>query len=71
MESLIAHFARKERARLRVVRVDADEHPGLAETLSVDEVPTLVLLKGEQPVDRLDGRATGAQIENLISAHVA
>src|SRR5262249_21160447 len=29
MESLLAHVARKQRDRLRVTRVDADEHPEL------------------------------------------
>jgi thioredoxin-like negative regulator of GroEL len=71
MESLIAHYARTERARLRVVKVDADEHVALAEKLSIDQVPTLVLVKEQRPVERLDGRATGAQIERMIRAHVA
>jgi thioredoxin-like negative regulator of GroEL len=71
MESLIAHFARKERERLRVVSVDADEHSALAGRLGVEEIPTLVLVKGSRAVDRLEGRATGGQIEEMISAHVA
>jgi thioredoxin-like negative regulator of GroEL len=72
MESLIAHYARTERSRVRVVQVDADEQqPALVERLSVDEIPTLVLVKEHRAVDRLAGRATGAQIEEMIRAHVA
>jgi thioredoxin-like negative regulator of GroEL len=71
MESLIAHYARTEKDRVRVVHVDADEHAALAEKLGVQQVPTLVLIKGRKPVDRLDGRVTGAQIEQLIRMHVA
>ena len=67
MESLIAHVARKERRRLRVVSVDADENSGLAERLAVEEIPTLVLVKGKAPVGRLEGRATGGQIDALIN----
>ena len=67
MESLIAHVARKERARLTVVSVDADENAALAERLAVDEIPTLVLVKGRAPVGRLEGRATGGQIDALIN----
>jgi thioredoxin-like negative regulator of GroEL len=70
MESLIAHYARTERDRVRVVQVDADEHAVLAERLSVQQVPALVLVKERTPVDRLDGRATGAQIEQMIRANV-
>jgi thioredoxin 1 len=70
MESLIAHFARKERSRIRVVRVDMDENGELADRLSVESVPTIVLLKDHRAVDRLEGRATGMQIEEMIRAHV-
>jgi thioredoxin-like negative regulator of GroEL len=70
MESLIAHFARKERRRLEVVRVDMDENAELADRLSVEDVPTIVLLKEHQAVDRLEGRATGMQIEEMIRTHV-
>ena len=40
MESLLANLARKERDRLRVSRVDVDEHPELVDRLDVTEVPT-------------------------------
>jgi thioredoxin 2 len=66
MESLIAHVARKERRRLTVVSVDADENAELAERLSVDQIPTLVLVRGRAAVGRLEGRATGGQIDALI-----
>jgi thioredoxin-like negative regulator of GroEL len=71
MESLIAHIARKERRRLTVVSVDADENAGLAERLAVEEIPTLVLVKGRAPVGRLEGRATGGQIDALINDTLA
>jgi thioredoxin-like negative regulator of GroEL len=71
MESLIAHVARKERRRLSVVSVDADENVELAERLSVQEIPTLVLVRGRAPVGRLEGRATGGQIDALINETLA
>ncbi|MGZ4399611.1 MAG: thioredoxin family protein [Gaiellaceae bacterium] len=71
MQSLVAHYARKERTRLRVVRVDADENLPLVERLKVDEIPSLVLIKDRRLVGRLCGRATGEEIEELIRAHVA
>jgi thioredoxin 1 len=70
MESLIAHVARKERKRLTVLSVDADEKPELAERLAVEEIPTLVLVKGTSAVGRLEGRATGGQIDALIDGSV-
>jgi thioredoxin-like negative regulator of GroEL len=71
MDSLIAHIARKERRRLTVVSVDADANSDLAERLRVTEIPTIVLVKEHSPVGRLEGRATGGQIDELINRLVA
>jgi thioredoxin-like negative regulator of GroEL len=71
MESLLAHLARKERTRLRVIRVDVDDQPDLAERFKVVAVPTLVLVNGKRVVDRLDGRASAPKIENMLDRHFA
>jgi thioredoxin-like negative regulator of GroEL len=71
MESLLAHLARKERTRLRVMRVDIDEQPELAERFKVEAVPALVLVKGKRVVDRIDGRASAPKIEDMLAPHLA
>lgn len=71
MESLLAHLARKERTRLRVMRVDIEEQPELAERFRVPAVPALVLVKGKRVVDRIDGRASAPRIEDMLAAHLA
>lgn len=70
MESLLAHFARKERARLRVSRVNVERVPELAERLGVTELPTLVLLAERKPVARLEGRVSAPSIERLLESHL-
>jgi thioredoxin 1 len=70
MESLLANLARKERDRLRVSRVDIDEHPDLVERLDVTEVPTLVLVSDHRPVARLEGRSSAPRIERMIGRHL-
>jgi thioredoxin-like negative regulator of GroEL len=70
MESLLAHIARKERERLHVRRVDADEHPRLIRKFGVDEVPALVLVIDGKVVGRIDGRANMPQIEQLLEEHL-
>jgi thioredoxin 1 len=70
MESLLAHLARKERTRLRVMRVEVDEQPELAEKFRVTDVPTLVLVKQKKVVERLDGRASAPKIEAMIERHL-
>jgi thioredoxin-like negative regulator of GroEL len=70
MESLLAHLARKERTRLRVMRVDIAEQPELAERFRVPAVPALVLVKGKRVVDRIDGRASAPRIEDMLAPHL-
>jgi thioredoxin-like negative regulator of GroEL len=71
MESLLAHLARKERSRLRVMRVDVREQPELAERFRVAAVPTLVLVRGKCVVDRIEGRASAPRIEDMLARHLA
>jgi thioredoxin 1 len=71
MESLLAHLARKERDRLRISRIDLDSSPEWAERFSIEDVPTLVLLKDKRPVERLEGRVSSPQIERMIAPHLA
>jgi thioredoxin-like negative regulator of GroEL len=70
MESLLAHLARKERTRVRVMRVDVEQQPELAEKFRVTDVPTLVLVMRKQVVDRLDGRASAPKIETMLARHL-
>jgi thioredoxin-like negative regulator of GroEL len=70
MDSLLAHLARKERRRLRVVRVDVDEDPATAKRFNVRNVPALILVKGKRVVARFDGRAKQADIEELVEPYL-
>jgi thioredoxin-like negative regulator of GroEL len=70
MESLLAHLARKERNRLRIALMDADQQPDWIERLKVTEIPTLVLIKDRRPVARLEGRVSAPQIERMIAPYL-
>ena len=70
MESLLAHLARKERDRMRFRRVDVDLRPDLADRFKVDEVPTLLLVKGKRIAERLDGRVSCPRIERMLEEHL-
>jgi thioredoxin-like negative regulator of GroEL len=71
MESLLAHLARKERERLRIMRIDVDAQPQLAQRFKVGDVPTLVLVKDNRAVDRIEGRASAPVIESMLEPHLA
>jgi thioredoxin-like negative regulator of GroEL len=70
MESLLAHLARKERTRVRIMRVEIDEQPELAEKFRVESVPTLVLVMRKKVVDRIDGRVSAPKIEAMLARHL-
>jgi thioredoxin-like negative regulator of GroEL len=70
MESLLAHLARKERVRLKVIRVDVERQPEVAARFRVAAVPTLVLVKGKRVVGRLEGRASQPRIESMLEPHL-
>jgi len=52
------------------VKVDIDESPNLAEQYGVEGVPTLMLFKGGEPVDRMVGGAPKPAISGWLSSHV-
>jgi thioredoxin 2 len=71
MESLLAHLARKERTRVRIMRVEVEEQPELAQKFRVENVPTLVLVNHRRVVDRLEGRASAPKIETMLARHLS
>jgi thioredoxin-like negative regulator of GroEL len=71
MESLLAHIARKERGRLKIVQVDVDAKKDLADRLGVAAAPTLVLVRGKRTVARLEGRVSAPRIEAMLEPHLA
>ena len=70
MESIVAHIARSERHRLRVMQVDIEKRADLVEQLDVLHVPTLVLVIARKVVARIDGRASAPKIEAMLEQHL-
>ena len=70
MESIVAHIARTERHRLRVLQVDVEKSADLVEKLAVLHVPTLVLVIARTVVARIDGRASAPKIEAMLAEHL-
>ncbi|MFP4298793.1 MAG: thioredoxin [Spirulinaceae cyanobacterium] len=49
--------------RLQIVKVDTDKYPNLASRYQIQALPTLVLFKAGQPVDRIEGVV---QVQQLL-----
>jgi len=71
MESLIAWIKVTQRNHIDVVEVDIDRYQDLARRLEVADVPALVLVAGGRAVDRIDGRATGHQIDHMLDPYLS
>lgn len=71
MASLIAHIARRERARLKVLEIDVEQRADLAAKLAVERVPTLVLVVERKAVARLTGRVSAPKIDAMLERHLA
>ena len=52
--------------QLKIIKIDTDKYPQIASQHQIRALPTLVLFKGGQPVDRLEGVLPAEQLINRI-----
>jgi thioredoxin-like negative regulator of GroEL len=69
MESVLARLQVRERDRVRVARVDADDRPDLVQRLGVQEIPSIVMVRGRRRLACLKGRTTLGDVERTLSEH--
>jgi thioredoxin 2 len=67
---ILEELARDHRGRLKVVKVNVDENPATAQRYQAFSIPTLVILRGGQPVDRVVGALPKPQLEARIAPHL-
>jgi thioredoxin-like negative regulator of GroEL len=70
MESVLARLQVRERDRVKVARVDADDRPDLVQRLGVQEIPSIVMFKNRKRFACLRGRATLGDVERMLSQQV-
>ena len=66
MDSVVDHFMRTHRGRLKVAKVELAERADLAERFGVTSGPTLLLLENLREVGRLEGRRTLPDIKEVF-----
>ncbi len=57
--------------RLQIVKVDTDKYPNLASRYQIQSLPTLVLFKAGQPVDRIEGVVQVPQLLQYLQSSLA
>jgi thioredoxin 1 len=68
---IIDELSKSYAGKVKFVKVDIDDAPGVAEQFAVASVPTLVIFKDGQEADRRVGAAPKPAIEGWIKATAA
>jgi thioredoxin 1 len=68
---VLEEVAAGNEGKLKVVKVNVDENPGLAQKFGVRGIPTLVFFKGGAEVDRMVGAAPKEQIQQRVDRLIA
>jgi thioredoxin 1 len=64
---VLAEIADEQSGKVRVAKVNVDEHPGLAQQFNVMSIPTLIVFKDGQEVQRIVGAKGKAQLLEDLS----
>lgn len=67
---LVDQIAEEYDGKLKVAKLDVDANQELARQFSVMSIPTLILFKEGQPVERIVGYQSKEQLEKVITPHV-
>jgi thioredoxin-like negative regulator of GroEL len=70
MDSLVDHFMRVHRGKVKLAKVELAERTDLANRFNVTTAPTLVLLENLIEVERLEGRQTLPAIKAAVEPHL-
>ena len=67
---ILAEIAQEHEGKLRVAKLNVDDHGEIAMRYNVMSIPTLLLFKGGQPVDRIVGFQPKAQLKRRLETHI-
>jgi thioredoxin 2 len=67
---VLERLARANAGRVKLVRLNVDEAPGLAAEYRAMSIPTMVVIRGGAEVDRVVGALPGRQLEERFAPHI-
>ena len=70
MARILEQVNQQMRQQVKVVKIDTDKYPQLATQYGVQALPTLVLFKQGQPVERIEGVLPSEQLIQRLQALV-
>ncbi len=63
---IVEELAKEYEGRLKVAKLNTDENPGVASRYQIMGIPTLLIFKDGQPVDKIVGAAPKKQYKDKI-----
>ena len=69
LDPVVKQLAEEWNGKVKVMKLDVDDHPQLAMEYQVMGVPTLMLFKNGQPVERVTGYQPKDRLEKKFSPH--
>ena len=68
MAPILEQVNQQIKGKLRIVKIDTDRYPQLASRYSIEALPTLVLFKNGEPVDKIEGVIQPQQLEEHLNS---
>ena len=68
---IVEEIASENNGKLKVAKVDVDANPAVASQFGVMSIPTLIVFKGGQPVERLVGYMPKAKLMQAVQPHLS
>ena len=68
MAPILEQVNQQIKGKLRIVKIDTDRYPQLASRYSIEALPTLVLFKNGEPVDKIEGVIQPQQLEERLNS---
>lgn len=62
MAPILDRVGTQLKGRVQIVKIDTDKYPNLASQYQINALPTLVLFKNAQPVERIEGLLQADQL---------
>jgi thioredoxin len=70
MAKILQEVNSELKSQLRIVKINTDKYPAIASRYRVYALPTLILFKDGQPVDRIEGAMPTHQLVEHLRSHL-
>jgi thioredoxin len=70
MGPVLEEVSKQMQGKVKVVKINTDNYPQLASKYQIQALPTLVLFKGGEPVQRFEGAVQAPQLVSNLQSYV-